>query len=262
MDPIDPQLSEHVCPFLGLRYDTETRYGFPNPGNYCHREQNPRAINLDYQQNVCLSAGYQRCPIYLSQGPGPKEALLQDRGNGLTGSSQGGLFASGWIRLLMGLILVVGSLAGMFLLSQHDNGGSGTDGAVILTATPLDEVVIPIEPPSDTPVPTATQVPPSETPIPPSQTPLPTITETPTLTPTNTPTETLTPTNTPPPYVPPPPTSTPVPVTPTLTPTVFIPSATPPPPPTDTQPPPPPTDTPPPPTNTPISDVPTPTPTP
>ena len=61
------QVHENVCPYLGLRYDTETRYGFPNPGNHCHREKNPRPINLDYQQSVCLTYGYQNCPIYLQK---------------------------------------------------------------------------------------------------------------------------------------------------------------------------------------------------
>ncbi len=260
------QVQDNVCPFLGLRLDMETRYGFPNPGNHCHREKSPRSINLDYQQNVCLSHKYQSCPIYLQQnGKDTSGALIQaDRIPSIAANGSGS-GTSGWMRLSLGLILVIGSLVGLFFLSRDIPLGSGGDpnGGFVATTQPSEGL---IGLATDTPEVTAT---PSSTGIPPTATPTPTGTATASPTPTGTPTLTQTPTETPTPtptwtatspiFFPPLPTNTPV-FFPTNTP-LSSPTRTPtPPPPTNT--PGPPTNTPPPPTNTPISDDPTNTPVP
>ncbi len=246
----NPQVHENVCPYLGLRMDSETRFGFPNPGNHCHREKTARAINLDYQQNVCLSYQYQRCPIFLQKNGGAAGALIQESDLPLGAvNAAGARPPAGILRLLVGIILIVGSLAGMYYLSQNGFGGvlGGTGSP---TASPAG--VIPVPTATQTPSPTA--ILPTQTILPPTFTPFPSQTASMTPTATETGTATATPTATAtatfPPFIPP--TATFPPLFPTFTPTPFLPSATPFPP----------TNTPIPPTNTPPSDNPTPTPTP
>jgi hypothetical protein len=255
------QVQENVCPFLGLRLDVETRYGFPNMGNHCHREKNPRAINLDYQQNVCLSHKYQTCPIYLqNNGRRSSGALIQADRLPSIAANGSGRSANGWLRLSLGLVLVVGSLIGLFFLSRDiPLGPRNPQNGGIPTTTQSSEGLINLA--TETTVPTTT---PSLTSLPATSTATQTATATPTGTPTDTPeptqTASLTPTPTPtwtatsPIFFPPLPTNTPS----------SIPSNTPPPPLTKTPTPVPPTNTPAPPTNTalpptntPISDDPT-----
>ncbi|HUF40213.1 MAG TPA: hypothetical protein VMN57_16945 [Anaerolineales bacterium] len=290
MDHKDALTSEHICPFIGLRNDRDTRYGFPNEGNHCHRERSPRTINLDYQEGVCLTSGFLNCPIYLHSGgnipvgvAGANARIIQREGNSNAAASnrtvssprnartdgtawmmldeveaqpekQGGrsLFGYSWFRLFFGLLLVIGSVSGMLLLMQGtDFGGIGSNGTVA-TATPFGGV-LPLDSTATPETQTATLLPSPTFTLPPTGTPLPsaTITTSPTVTPTGSQTETPTPT--------PNPTNTSPPFIfpsntplPTWTPT---PTSTPPPtntpiPPTNT--PVPPTNTPVPPTNTPV----------
>lgn len=296
MDQKNTLTSEAVCPFLGLRVDRDTRFGFANEGNHCHRERNPRSINLDYQSGVCLTSGYLNCPIYMHSGAPvasgaantiPKEVILKGRTNDSEGSRSraagarasatpwpmleelesplyprraGSLFAYTWFRLLFGLLLVGGSISGMLLLLQSTDSGNPGNGSGFATATPLGGV-IPIQ---ATETPTLT--------LPPSPTETFSPTGTPSLTATTSPSPTASPTASPTGSLTPTPTNTvqfifwtntPIPTstptntkTPTPTLTLFPPTSTPVPP---TNTPQPPTITP---TNTPISDIPTDTPTP
>ena len=297
MDHKDTLTSEAVCPFLGLRYDRDTRYGFPNEGNHCHRERSPRTINLDYQEGVCLTSGYLNCPIYLHSGGGVpighvnSNVKVIPRGQAVDAAeprrpapvarasnsdatpwtmldevdahpparSAGSLFSYGWFRLLFGLLLVVGSLSGMLLLIQRTDLGGPGSGSGVATATPAGGV-LPLDTTNTPETPTETLLPsPTHTAVP-SGTPQPSATISPTATETPTATWTDTPTPSPTNTSPPfiPPTNTSIPTwTPTKTPTIPPPTSTPVPP-TNTSPPP--TNTPIPPTDTPISDLPTPTP--
>jgi hypothetical protein len=293
MEHKDTVTSEVVCPFLGLRYDRDTRYGFPNEGNHCHRERGPRSINLDYQEGVCLTAGYLNCPIYLHSsasvpagGAKTAKVISRDRANDVVAvrtnesapsadgkawtmldevdnrpaaRAGGGLFSYVWFRLFFGLLLVVGSLSGMLLLLQSADLGGASSGDTFATSTPAGGFIpiVATETPTGTPLPPPTNTPlPTGTP-PLTATPSPLPSQSQTATTTGTPT--LTPTNTPPPFIPP--TNTPLPTwtpTKTNTPIPTFTSTSTPVPPTST--PAPPTNTPIPPTETPISDVPTPTP--
>jgi hypothetical protein len=286
MDQKDTLTSEAVCPFLGLRYDRDTRYGFPNEGNHCHRERSPRTINLDYQEGVCLTSGYLNCPIYLHSGGGVpvghanSNVKVIPRGQAVDAAetrrpapvartsnsdatpwtmldevdehpparSAGGLFSYGWFRLLFGLLLVVGSLSGMLLLIQQTDLGGPGSGSGIATATPAGGV-LPLVGTNTPETPTETLLPsPTHTAVP-SGTPQPSATISPTATGTPTATSTDTPTPSPTTTSPPfnPPTNTPIPSwTPSRTPTPPLPTSTPVP--TNT---PIPTSTPVPPTNTP-----------
>lgn len=295
MDHKDTLTTEAVCPFLGLRLDRDTRYGFANEGNHCHRERSPRSINLDYQSGVCLTSGYLNCPIYLHSGapvtagatrtqskvipagrtnegnshrtnstgaraettPWPMLEELEAAPSAQTGGS---LFSYTWFRLLFGLLLVVGSISGMLLLLQAADSGAAGNGSGLATATPFGGIVpvLPTETPTPTlePTPTHTLLPTGTPPL------TATSSQTPSPSPTLTVTGSLTPTPTNTlPFVFW--TNTPT-ATPSLTPTkTKTPTPTLPPP---TSTPVPPTNTPAPPTvtptDTPISDIPTDTPTP
>lgn len=229
MDHKDKLTTEHVCPFLGLRLDRDTRYGFANEGNHCHRERSPRSINLDYQAGVCLTSGYLNCPIYLHSGApvtaGATKTLskvipagrtndnhshrtnsttsradatpwpmLEELETAPAASASGSLFSYTWFRLLFGLLLVVGSISGMLLLLQAADSGAAGNGSGLATSTPFGGVVpvLPTETPTPTlePTPTHTLLPTGTPPL----TATPSLTPTPS--PTVTPTGSLTPTPT------------------------------------------------------------------
>ncbi len=70
LDSEPGQLSENLalprtCPYLGIRNDLTTRYGYPNTQNYCHRAHPPQPVALDQQGGVCLggSQAYENCPV-------------------------------------------------------------------------------------------------------------------------------------------------------------------------------------------------------
>lgn len=54
-----------LCPYLGFRDDAKTALGFPSEGNYCHGVSPAAPVKLEHQQNTCLSATYNRCPIFV-----------------------------------------------------------------------------------------------------------------------------------------------------------------------------------------------------
>jgi hypothetical protein len=57
------------CPFLGLEYDPTTYNAYASDGNSCHKIGSPKPVNLQYQEQVCLSKNYLTCPIYLEKQP-------------------------------------------------------------------------------------------------------------------------------------------------------------------------------------------------
>lgn len=63
--------SPRICPQLGLFDDPATRYGFPSPGNFCHKLGEPQALSISAQVNRCLNEGYRGCPLWLSDGQTP-----------------------------------------------------------------------------------------------------------------------------------------------------------------------------------------------
>src|SRR5512137_2866648 len=55
------------CPHLGLEDDAATWFAFPTKENHCHQRRSPRAIEMAYQQDFCLSDNYVECPLLTSQ---------------------------------------------------------------------------------------------------------------------------------------------------------------------------------------------------
>jgi len=86
------------CPFLGLPNDSDTRYGFPSPGNHCHRFSPPASITREYQQTWCLSGAYPECRVF-------QEANEKDLPDGLALQPKG--LQSPRNRTLVAILLVI-----------------------------------------------------------------------------------------------------------------------------------------------------------
>jgi hypothetical protein len=55
------------CPHLGISDDPDTCIAYPSDWNLCYKSRSPTAPRLEHQRSFCLSKGYTRCPVYLSQ---------------------------------------------------------------------------------------------------------------------------------------------------------------------------------------------------
>jgi LysM repeat protein len=76
-----------VCPFVGRQNDPALVEGAPDAEHRCYKPPSPHRIRSDIQGRFCLSARYQRCPVYrgvVAHPPGPS---LSERlfGGGLLG---------------------------------------------------------------------------------------------------------------------------------------------------------------------------------
>jgi len=159
------------CPFLGLRNDPQTRFGFPSLGNYCHRITPPALVTTDYQQNWCFSEEYPNCAVY--QGASKSQlpdGLIFKQENVL--SNRNRLLAIGLIILAIILVIFLVALFGRNRgTRQNDQSQTATAIAGNLAITLQVNNTIP--PPSLTPTVEPTLAP--------------TGTNTPTVTSTNTP---------------------------------------------------------------------------
>ena len=68
------------CPYLGSLEDPGVHFGYPTGGNACFRVQPSEAVEINYQDRVCLTANYRQCPVYQNgwEGPLPKEIRRPD----------------------------------------------------------------------------------------------------------------------------------------------------------------------------------------
>ncbi len=63
-----------VCPFVGRRQDPALVEAMPDAEHRCYKPPSPHRIRSDVQGRFCLSARYQRCPVYrgvVAHPPGP-----------------------------------------------------------------------------------------------------------------------------------------------------------------------------------------------
>ncbi|GAB4530985.1 MAG: hypothetical protein Kow0063_09660 [Anaerolineae bacterium] len=59
----------HICPFLGLADDRDSRFSYPEPAHLCFAAGRPAPITLEHQSSFCLSAEHPTCPRYAGAGP-------------------------------------------------------------------------------------------------------------------------------------------------------------------------------------------------
>ena len=72
------------CPYLGIVEDPATSYAFPTPANCCFRTKSSDAIELQHQQDFCLTSRYTSCRLFQeskhgspSPSPAPWKRLFQ-----------------------------------------------------------------------------------------------------------------------------------------------------------------------------------------
>lgn len=109
-----PSVMPPRCPYLGVHDDRFTSLAYPSPWNYCYRADPPASVLTSYQEKVCLTSAYQRCPVFLRVETAPLPAGL--RGTHSVPSSshraRNGMIAG--IILLFGLVAAAVFLAPRF----------------------------------------------------------------------------------------------------------------------------------------------------
>ena len=55
---------KEACQFLGQKNDQSTSYIYPSQGNYCHKMNPPKRVQITHQAELCLKAEHEQCPIY------------------------------------------------------------------------------------------------------------------------------------------------------------------------------------------------------
>ena len=82
--PVETAVSPHApspliqgCPYFGSMGDPETRFLFASPAGSCHRARPADYISLAHQQEFCLSARHQTCPVFQQANLGPLPASLR-----------------------------------------------------------------------------------------------------------------------------------------------------------------------------------------
>jgi hypothetical protein len=191
-----------ACPYLGLRNDVTSRYGYPNTRNYCHRVNPTQPVALDHQSSICLggSQAYQNCPVNNDdwQGALPVELAAEQPVD--SSRPRWHYFAMGGVVLviLLGIVLMVfnpfrpvAQVSGIGVMTSTrlifdqvsptaEIQASATEKAVVAAASSTAKP-LPTGTSTVTATPTATKVPSTAT-----------NTQSPTVTPTNTATATKT----------------------------------------------------------------------
>jgi hypothetical protein len=104
--PRDPHYTQpqrlDSCPYLGSLEDPEIHFGYPTTGNSCFRVQPSEAVDINYQDRVCLTANYRQCPVFQNgwEGPLPKDIRRPDNPRQ----------AFYWIRMALLILLAICAL--------------------------------------------------------------------------------------------------------------------------------------------------------
>lgn len=59
--------SNNVCPYLHLQADPESVRAYPAWDNCCNKVRRPAPVDLNFQQETCLTIHHESCPVFLSQ---------------------------------------------------------------------------------------------------------------------------------------------------------------------------------------------------
>ena len=67
-----------VCPYLGLSTDADSVLNYPSPHNVCYHLIPGVVPVLSHQENCCLTAQYNQCPLFNPDNPGklPEELII------------------------------------------------------------------------------------------------------------------------------------------------------------------------------------------
>ena len=119
-----------VCPFVGRQSDPALVEAAPDGEHRCYKPPSPHRIRSDIQGRFCLSARYQRCPVYrgvVAHPPGPS---LSERifGGGLLGlitSPQGLAF------IFFAMLIPAAIGVGFAILDDEDDPAAEQAAAVV-----------------------------------------------------------------------------------------------------------------------------------
>lgn len=182
--PVETAVSPHAtsrmpapliqgCPYFGSMDDPETRFLFASPAGSCHRARPADYISLAHQQEFCLSARHQTCPVFQQANPGPLPASLRAEHVGGTNRSwRWGLLAV--LVVVTIILLLVWRFPGAPLptpVMMAASAATATPSPTAPSATTTTEPILPTEmavvavvatavpSPTSTPQPTATPTP-------------------------------------------------------------------------------------------------------
>ena len=70
-------MKAQLCPYLGLRDDSDTAFSFPSTANHCFRLIPVTAVKLDHQREFCLSGKNPLCEVFRGE-PGRSKKRFKD----------------------------------------------------------------------------------------------------------------------------------------------------------------------------------------
>ena len=119
-----------VCPFVGRQSDPALVEAAPDGEHRCYKPPSPHRIRSDIQGRFCLSARYQRCPVYrgvVAHPPGPS---ISERIFG------GGLFElitspQGLAFIFFAMLIPAAIGVGFAILDDEDEPAAGQAAAVV-----------------------------------------------------------------------------------------------------------------------------------
>ena len=110
--------SKHICPYLGLAEDRDSRFAYPETAHLCFATDPESAISLGHQNAFCFNPGFSACSRFVELPPEPRSEqipILIPEARARRSSKS----PVGWIILLSLAGLLIGSLAmfGLFYYS-------------------------------------------------------------------------------------------------------------------------------------------------
>jgi hypothetical protein len=132
-----------ICPYLGQRTDPETALSYPSDLNYCIHSKPMAAIELDHQEEFCLTTGYKNCNEYRSMPDDPLPLGLHTSAKRLSQQSRGiGKWV--WGIIVFGLLIIAAWQVSSHLKDISQILGEPTEAIEItITSTDISSNVIP-----------------------------------------------------------------------------------------------------------------------
>lgn len=69
------------CPYLGSADDPETAALYPSPAGHCYRARPHEAVDLEHQEQFCLTEQHRTCPVLAQTTPGRLPKPLRRKGS-------------------------------------------------------------------------------------------------------------------------------------------------------------------------------------
>jgi hypothetical protein len=152
-------MKAQVCPYLGLRGDSDTAFAYPSPANHCFRATTARSVKQDHQRKHCLSDNHVECKWFQGEA-GQSQKHIKDIAHRSRQRSPGNR------RLLVGIFATVIVAVVIFWLVLSWLGGNLATPPGVDSETPPTTLIENTKTPSpntDLPSPSTTAVVPTPT---------------------------------------------------------------------------------------------------